>query len=73
MIPSPETQAKIALWRQKAVEGTLTKEEMREALVLMRGERRSAAVASETARKTAARKVKPQLDGDDLLAELAGL
>lgn len=73
MIPSPETTAKIQLWRQKAIEGTLTKEEMREAIVLMRGERRSAAVASETARKTAAKKTKPQLDGDDLLAELGGL
>jgi hypothetical protein len=53
MIPSSELQAKIDLWSQAARNGTLTKEQMREAILHMRGERRGAAIASE---KSAAKK-----------------
>ena len=36
MAQSPEMQAKIQLWRQKAREGTLTQDEMREAIAALR-------------------------------------
>lgn len=70
MILSPEVASRLAVWRQKAVDNTLTREEMKEAILLLRGNRRSAAVAS-TASK--AKKAKVELpDGDDLLKDLLG-
>lgn len=71
MIPSPELQSKIALWRQKAVDGTITKEEMQEAILLMRDGRRGAAIASEksaASRVTKAKAIVPS--ADDMLKEL---
>lgn len=75
MIPSPEVQSKIAIWRQKAIDGTLTKEEMMQAILIVRGDRKSAAVASEKATTTRAKtaKGKPVLNADDLLNDLEGL
>lgn len=74
MIQSPEVQSRIATWRQKAIDGTLTKEEMLEAIVLLRQDRRSASVASAGAatarKKAAAPKVVPT--ADDLLSDLMG-
>lgn len=68
---TPELQSKLALWRAKAVEGTLTIEDCKEYVVVLRGSRRSAAVASETSRKAKARKVIKS--ADELLSELEGL
>lgn len=70
MIFTPEIQTKIAEWRSKARNGTLTKEEAAEAIALMRQARGAApqATAGTKARKTAA---KP--NSDDLLSELEGL
>lgn len=68
---TPEVMSKIAIWRQKAVEGTLSSDEMKEAILVIRGDRRSAAHASDGARKKAAVKVIPS--ADDLLDELGGL
>jgi len=65
---SPEVQSKISIWRQKALEGTLTLEEMKEAIVILRGGRVSAAHASEGARRKTAKAAIPS--ADDLLAEL---
>lgn len=68
---SPEVQAKIALLRQKAASESLTMEEMREAIILLRGERRSAIASSEASRRAKAKKqVK---SADELLDELEGL
>lgn len=69
---SPEIQAKIAEWRQKAVEGALTVEEMREAIKLIREDRVSAAQksASKTTRKAAIAAVP---SADDLLSELGSM
>lgn len=65
---SPETQARIALFRQKAVEGTLSREDMKEAITLIRGDRRNAAAASDGARRARAKtEIKP---ADDMLKEL---
>lgn len=65
---SPELQSKIALWRQKAVQGTLTQEEMREAILALRADRVGAAVASAASKRSKAKAEIP--DADDLLAEM---
>lgn len=65
---SPEMQAKVATWRQKAIAGTLSVEDMREAIVLLRSNRRSAAVSATEARRTKARKVVQS--ADDMLKDL---
>lgn len=67
---SLETAARIAQLRVKAADGTLTQEDMREAVLLLRGDRRSAAAASDTARRAKAKAAIP--DADDLLNELGG-
>ena len=68
---SPELLAKIALWRQKAIEGTLTLEEQKEAIRVMRADRRNAATSSEGARR---KKAKAEIgSADDMLGELKGL
>lgn len=71
---SPELQSKIAIWREKAIDGTITVEEMKEAVIALRAGRVSAAHASEGARAKKAATGKPtlSLDADDLLAELGG-
>lgn len=71
MIPSPEMAAKIAIWRQKALDNTLTKEDMREAILALRQDRKGAAIASAKSKVKKAAKVLP--DADDLLNELGGL
>ena len=66
---SPETQMKIAVWRQKAMEGTLTLEEMREAVIIMRGDRKNSAnAAASGARRAKAKAAIPS--ADDMLEEL---
>lgn len=65
---STETQSKIAIWRQRAREGTLTKEEMREALQALAEDRVRAAGASSTSRTKKA--AKAAVNSDDLLGEL---
>ena len=66
----PETQAKIALFRAKMAEGTMTIEEMKEAVELLREGRLAASLASASStRKRAAREI-PK--ADDLLGELEG-
>jgi hypothetical protein len=68
---TPEVMSKISIWRQKAIEGTISEGEMVEAIQLIRGDRRSAAHASDASRKSKATKVIPS--ADDLLSELGGL
>jgi hypothetical protein len=68
---SPETLAKIARWRQKGVDGTLTQEDMREAIIVLRADRVGAQIAST---KSHAKKApKAELNADDLLGELGDL
>lgn len=65
---TPEVSAQIAIWRHKTNEGTITVEEMRQAVDLIRGSRKSAAISSEQARKTRAKKeIK---SADEMLGEL---
>lgn len=65
---SPEVASQIAVWRQQAFEGTLTVDDQRKIIELIRGDRKNAAVSSEKARKTRAKKeIK---SADDMLKEL---
>lgn len=70
---SPELQAKIAAWRIKAVEGTLTKGEMAEAITALRTERVQAATAPTGERKRSSAAKKAPVNSDDLLSQLEGL
>ena len=74
MAQSPEIQAKIQLWRQKAREGTLTQDEMREAIAALRQDRTSAAGVSAVAKeRKATSRAKANINSDDLLGELDSL
>lgn len=66
-----ELQAKITSWRRKAAEGTLTLDEMKEAVVHLRGGRVAAATASAAGRSKRKKSVAPP--ADDMLADLEGL
>lgn len=71
---SPELQLKIAQWRDKARQGTLTQDEMREAIAALRKDRSSIPQATAGSKVTKARTAaskKP--DSDDLLSQLEGL
>ena len=67
---SPEVIAKLAILRQKANEGTLSVDEMKEAVILMRGDRKataSAPASSGTRRAKAKAEIK---SADEMLDEL---
>jgi len=63
------TQERVSLLRQKAADGTLTLEEMKEAIVFLRQGREAAAQAPARKAKTA----KAQISSADLLNQLEGL
>jgi hypothetical protein len=65
---SPELQSKIAVWRQKAAEGTMTLEELTAAVAFLRSDRKSALVASSAKRTAKAKKAIP--DASELLKDL---
>jgi len=65
---TPELQSKITMWRAKAADGTITLEEMKEAVAALREGRRTAAVSPERARTAKAKAAIP--NADDMLAEL---
>lgn len=68
---SPELQAKIAIWRAKAVDGRLTEDDMREAILALRADRVGAQVASDKSRRAKAKIEIPT--AADLINELKGL
>jgi hypothetical protein len=61
--------SKIALWRSKAIDNTLTIEEMREAVLLMREGRIAAQASAGKAKKAKG----PTKSADDILGELDGI
>ena len=67
---SPELSMRMATWRQKASAGTLSIEEMREAIAALRGSRRTAAEAA-PAKRSSSRG--PARSADDMLKDLEGL
>jgi hypothetical protein len=64
----PQTQARIAVLRQKSLSGDITLEELREGIRLMRDGRVAAQATS-----TASRAKKAPVNVDDLLAGLEGI
>lgn len=67
--------SKIQIWRAKCLDGTITTEEMKEAIQAIRKERTGASVASTASKERKAAGAsstgkKPKPDGDALLAEL---
>lgn len=70
-----ELQAKIASWRLRAADGTLTLDEMKEAIVYLRAGRMSAATAAVATKRASAAGAKKTVisNSDDLLSELEGL
>lgn len=65
---SPEVTSKLAHWRQKALDNTLTQDDMKEAIRIMRGDRVGASIASAKSRTSRAKAEIPS--ADDLLSEL---
>lgn len=70
-----ELQSKIAGWRLRAAEGTLTLEEMKEAIIHLRAGRMSAAASANATKRASAAGAKKTVikNSDDLLSELEGL
>jgi hypothetical protein len=68
---TPELQSKIAIWRSKCLDCTITEAEMIEAIAALRQGRVSAAYASEGSRAKKAKAMIPS--ADDLLDELGNL
>lgn len=66
---SPELQTQIVGWRAKANDGTLTLDEMREAIKALRANRIAAATASAKSLKTGKKKA-PAQSADSMLDEL---
>ena len=64
---SAELQQKMANWRVKAAAGTLSREEMREAILALRGSRRAAATEATRSKKA------PAKSTDEMLNELDNL
>ena len=74
MAQSPELQAQVQLWRQKAREGTLTQGEMRQAIAALRQDRVGAAAVSAKSKATkATARAKANVNSEDLLNELDNL
>ena len=65
---SPEMKSRIAILQQKAIDGTLTLDEMREGIQLMRADRVAGASASDSSRRAKAKAVIKS--ADELLDEL---
>jgi hypothetical protein len=69
---SPQDSARIQQLRAKALAGTITQEELREGLAVLRQGRVQAATTSEKSRAAKSAKSTP-VNSDDLLNELGGL
>lgn len=65
---SPELQSQIAGWRQGAADGTMTLDEMREAVKLLREGRLSSSYSADAAKRKKAIAAIPK--ADDLLSEM---
>jgi hypothetical protein len=72
-INSPELLNQISVWRQKSADGTITLEEMREAVKLLRGNRLGAQNAAAASKAKSKSSSGPSKSAGDLLSELDGL
>ncbi len=73
MAQSLEMQAKIQLWREKSRLGTLTKDEMREAILALREDRTIGIKAAAAGKGKKAAGAKKVVNVDDLFNELGEL
>lgn len=67
---TPETRARIDALQRRAIDKTITDEEMVEAIKLLREDRVSASFASEGSRAKKAKAAGPVINADDLLREI---
>lgn len=65
-----EIIAKVERWRSEAAAGTLSLEEMKEAIAFLRGDRKAAAASTDAVKRSKAVKMIPT--AADLLNELKG-
>lgn len=70
---TPELQQKMSIWRQRASEGVITPDEMREAILALREDRKAAIEASSAKKSSSSRSKAPAKSADDLLGELDAL
>lgn len=68
---SPELASKLAIWRMKTADGTITREELKEAIIHLRQGRLAAASAAAKSPKAKARIAAPS--AESLLDEMDGL
>lgn len=69
-----DISAQVQLWRQKAAAGTLTQEEMKEAInTLRQGRIAASATSAASGERKATRAAKANINSDDLLGQLEGL
>ena len=69
-----DLSTQVQLWRQKAREGTLTQDDMKEALIALRESRQAAGAISATSRATKGEvRAKKAINSDNLLNELDNL
>lgn len=76
LIQSPELLNKIAEWQRKSADGTITLDEMREAVKVLRANRLSSAEAAAKSKSTGGgsrAKSKVPVDAGNLLDQLNGL
>lgn len=64
----PPLQSKIDMWRRKMADGTITLDEMKEAVIALRQGRTNAAQAAASAGKKSTKK--PTRSAEDMLGEL---
>lgn len=67
--PSPELINRVAEWRRKMQDGTITLDEQKEAIIVLR-QNRFAAQASPAKAKAAGKAKAPKKSAEDLLSEL---
>ena len=72
-VQSPELQSKLALWRQKSIDGTITLEELKEAVRIMRSDRHAALDAQMKSASGTKRTAKAPVDTAKLLNDLENL
>lgn len=69
-----DLSTQVQLWRQKAREGTLTQDDMKEALIALRASRQAAGAVSATSRAAKGEaRTKKAINSDNLLNELDNL
>lgn len=73
-IQSPELLNKLAEWQRKAADGSITLDEMREAVIALRANRSaSAEAAAKSAKGSRSKATKVPVDAGGLLDQLNGL